>query len=157
MRCFEKISFEQFSKDIDSNKDLYDSYSLPKRQTKNSAGYDFESVIDFSLEPGEARVIPLGVKACMNSDEVLFLIIRSSLGFKNNIRMCNQVGVIDSDYYRNINNEGHIFVKLQNEGTEAFSVKKGTRIFQGIFVKYLTVDNEEEINNERVSGIGSTN
>ena len=157
MRCFEKISFEQFSKDIESNKDLYDSYSLPKRQTKNSAGYDFESVIDFSLEPGEARVIPLGVKACMNSDEVLFLIIRSSLGFKNNIRMCNQVGVIDSDYYGNINNEGHIFVKLQNEGTEAFSVKKGTRICQGIFVKYLTVDNEEEINNERVSGIGSTN
>ena len=93
----------------------------------------------------------------MNSDEVLFLIIRSSLGFKNNIRMCNQVGVIDSDYYGNINNEGHIFVKLQNEGTEAFSVKKGTRICQGIFVKYLTVDNEEEINNERVSGIGSTN
>ena len=157
MRCFEKISFEQFSKDIESNKDLYDSYSLPKRQTKNSAGYDFESVIDFSLEPVEARVIPLGVKACMNSDEVLFLIVRSSLGFKNNIRMCNQVGVIDSDYYGNINNEGHIFVKLQNEGTEAFSVKKGTRICQGIFVKYLTVDNEEEINNERVSGIGSTN
>ena len=89
MRCFEKISFEQFSKDIESNKDLYDSYSLPKRQTKNSAGYDFESVIDFSLEPGEARVIPLGVKACMNFGEVLFLIVRSGLGFKNNIRMCN--------------------------------------------------------------------
>ncbi len=157
MRCFEKISFEQFSKDISSNKNLYDSYSLPRRQTKNSAGYDFESVIDFSIEPGMSLVIPLGIKACMNSDEVLFLIIRSSLGFKNNIRMCNQVGVIDSDYYGNVNNEGHIFVKLQNESNEVFSVKRGTRICQGIFVKYLTIDNEEEINNERVSGIGSTN
>lgn len=157
MRCFEKISFEQFSKDIESDKSLYESYSLPKRQTKNSAGYDFESVIDFDLKPGESRVIPLGIKACMNEDEVLFIYIRSSLGFKNNIRMCNQVGVIDSDYYGNIKNEGHIFVKLQNEGNEVFSVKKGTRICQGIFVKYLTVDNEEEINNERVSGIGSTN
>ena len=48
--------------------------------------------------------------------EILLLIERSSQGFKYNMRMCNQVGVIDKDYYNNQKNEGHIFIKLYNEG-----------------------------------------
>lgn len=48
----------------------------------------------------------------MNEDEVLFLIVRSSMGFKYNVRLCNQVGIIDKDYYNNIDNEGHIFIKI---------------------------------------------
>ena len=156
-RYFEKISFEQFKKDISDNKDLYESYSLPKRSTKNSAGYDFYAIEEFSIKPNESKLIPLGIKVCMNSDEVLFLIVRSSQGFKYNVRMCNQVGVIDSDYYNNPNNEGHMFIKLVNEGQEEYKVNKNDKIVQGIFSKYLTVDNEENIEKERVSGIGSTN
>lgn len=40
MRSFEKISFDQFKKDIIDDKNLYESYSLPKRSTKYAAGYD---------------------------------------------------------------------------------------------------------------------
>lgn len=156
MRKFEKISYEQFKKDISSDLELYNSYNLPKRSTKGSAGYDFESIMDFTLKPGEIKKIPLGIKASMNSDEVLFLIVRSSMGFKYNVRMCNQVGVIDSDYYGNVDNEGHIFIKLENHGDKDYVVKKGDKIIQGIFIKYLTVDEEEKINNARTSGIGST-
>ncbi len=156
MRKFEKISFEQFKRDISSDLELYNSYNLPKRSTKGSAGYDFESIVDFTLKPGEIKKIPLGIKASMNSDEVLFLIVRSSMGFKYNVRMCNQVGVIDSDYYNNLENEGHMFIKLENHGDKDYEVKKGDKIVQGIFVKYLTVDNEKEINTIRTSGIGST-
>ena len=58
MRYFEKISFEQFKKDISDNKELYDSYDIPKRSTKYSAGYDFESVLDFVIKPGENKLIP---------------------------------------------------------------------------------------------------
>ena len=155
-RFFEKISFEQFKKDISDDLELYNSYDIPKRSTKNSAGYDFESLIDFTLHKGESKLIPLGIKACMNSDEVLFIAVRSSQGFKYNVRMCNQLGVIDSDYY-NSDNEGHIFIKLVNEGEKDYVVSKKDRICQGIFVKYLTVDNEDKINKERKSGIGSTN
>ncbi len=79
------------------------------------------------------------------------------MGFKYNVRMCNQVGVIDSDYYNNKENEGHMFIKLENHGDKDYVVKKGDKIIQGIFIKYLTVDNEEEIEIERESGIGSTN
>lgn len=157
MRYFEKISFEQFKKDISDDKKLYDEYNLPKRQTKYSAGYDFESLYDFILKPGETKKLATGIKVFMNNDEMLMIVVRSSLGFKYNTRMCNQVGIIESDYYGNPDNEGHLFVKIQNEGNSDLVIKRGDRICQGIFVKFLTVDNEEEINNQRISGIGSTN
>lgn len=157
MRCFEKISFEQFKIDIIDDKDLYNQLAVPKRSTLKSAGYDFESPISFVLKPNETIKIPTGIKASMNDDEVLMIYVRSSMGFKYNIRMCNQTGVIDSDYYNNHNNEGHIFIKIQNEGSKDFVINKGDKICQGIFIKYLTVDNEEKICNERIGGIGSTN
>jgi dUTP pyrophosphatase len=80
---------------------------------------------------------------------MLLLVERSSQGFKYNIRMCNQVGVIDKDYYNNPKNEGHIYIKLFNEGDNDYKVKKGEKIVQGLFVNFLTVDNEDEINSER--------
>ena len=157
MRYFEKISFEQFKKDICDDLDLYNSYNIPKRSTKSSAGYDFEAINDFIIKPGEIMKIPLGIKANMNEGEVLFLIVRSSQGFKYNVRMCNQVGVIDKDYYNNLDNEGHMWIKLENHGDKDYTVNKGDKIIQGIFVSFLTVDNEEKIENIRTSGIGSTN
>ena len=156
-RYFEKISFEQFKKDCSDDIELYNSYSLPKRSTKYSAGYDFFSLYDFILKPGEIKKIPTGVKICMNEDEMLMLVVRSSMGFKYNVRMCNQIGIFESDYYNNINNEGHAWLKLQNEGDKDYIVKKGDAICQGIFTKFLTVDNEEKIINKRKGGLGSTN
>lgn len=149
MRYFEKISFEQFKKDISDNKELYDSYDIPKRSTKYSAGYDFESVLDFVIKPGENKLIPTGIKANMNERETLLMVERSSQGFKYNIRMCNQIGIIDKDYYNSPKNEGHIFIKLYNEGNEDYVVKKGDKIVQGLFINFLTVDNEEKIDKER--------
>ena len=104
MRKFEKISFSQFSKDICNDKDLYDEYNLPKRATLKSAGYDFYAISDFVIHPGEVLKIPTGVKVIMNGDEALMLYVRSSMGFKYNVRLTNQVGVIDSDYYNNPDN-----------------------------------------------------
>ena len=144
MRKFEKISFEQFKKDVKDDKELYDSYNVPERKTKFAAGYDFEALSDIVLSPGEIAKIPTGIKATMNDDEVLLLVDRSSQGFKYNVRMCNQVGVIDKDYYNNPNNEGHIWVRLQNEGDKNYSVKKGEGIIQGMFIKYLTTEDEKE-------------
>ena len=155
MRYFEKISFKQFSKDICDDKDLYEEYELPKRATKSSAGYDFYALYDMVLHPGEILKIPTGYKAKFNYDEMLMLVIRSSMGFKYNVRMCNQVGIIDSDYYNNSDNEGHMWVSLQNEGKEDYVIKKGSAYCQGIFVKYLTCG--DEIDTVRESGIGSTN
>ena len=141
MRKFEKISFEQFKKDVKDDKELYESYSLPKRKTKNSAGYDFEALYDYTLKPGEIMKIPTGIRTIMESDEVLFLIDRSSMGFKYNVRMCNQVGVVDADYY-NSDNEGHMWMIIQNHGDKDYEVTKGEGIIQGISNKYLKTDDD---------------
>ena len=129
---------------------------LPKRGTKYSAGYDFESLSDFAIKPGEIKLIPTGIKASMNDGEVLLLIVRSSMGFKYNVRLVNQVGVIDKDYYNNEKNEGHIFIKLSNEGDKDYVVNKKDKIIQGLFVNYLTVDNEEIVENERTGSSSTT-
>ena len=150
-RYFEKISFEQFKKDIKDDKDLYNSYNIPKRETKFAAGYDFEAIEDFTIKPGEIKKIPTGIKVNMMDDEVLLLIVRSSMGFKYNVRLCTQVGVIDKDYYNNKDNEGHMFLALKNEGDKDYIVKKGDGICQGMFIKYLTVDNELDKFTERIS------
>ena len=143
-RYFEKIKYEQFKKDISDDKKLYEEYNLPKRETKYAAGYDFYALFDFTLKPGEIKKIPTGVKVNMESDEVLLLVDRSSQGFKYNVRFCNQVGVIDKDYYSNSNNDGHMWIRIQNEGDKDYVVKKGDGICQGMFMKYLIVDNEKE-------------
>lgn len=144
MRKFYKISFKQFKEDIAESKELYQSYNLPTRKTISSAGYDFKAISDFEINPGEIKKIPTGIKARMQDNDVLMLFVRSSMGFKYNIRLCNQVGVIDSDYYNNIDNEGHIWVALQNEGREIFKVKKGDAFCQGVFLNYLTCGEKSE-------------
>lgn len=53
MRKFEKISFEQFKTDVCDDEKLYREYSLPKRETHFSAGYDFFALNPFVLKPGE--------------------------------------------------------------------------------------------------------
>lgn len=154
-RYFEKISFEQFKKDVIDDINLYNEYSLPLRKTKYSAGYDFIAIEDIEILPGEIKKIATGYKANMLEDEMLMLFVRSSMGFKYNVRLCNQVGIVDKDYYNNPDNEGHMFIKLQNEGDKVFSVKKGEAYAQGIFTKFLTCG--ETVENERNGGIGSTN
>ena len=73
MRKFEKITFEQFKKDISDNRELYDSFELPKRDSDKTAGYDFSLLEDITIKPGEIKKIPTGIKALFNTDEVLYV------------------------------------------------------------------------------------
>lgn len=139
---------------------------IPKRSTNQSAGYDFSAAeniiipsiwsIKESPKIQPAVLVPTGIKAYMASDEYLMLINRSSNPLKNNLALPNGVGIIDSDYYNNEDNEGEIFVQLINYGLEDYRIKKGDRIAQGIFSSYYTIDNEEKITKERLGGFGST-
>lgn len=151
MRDFEKISFKQFCKDVKEDKELYDSYKLPIRDSVGTAGYDIFLLEDLEIKPGEIVKLPTGVKSYFENDEVLLIVVRSSTGFKYNIRMVNQVGVIDADYYNNKDNEGHIFIKIQNEGDKTVNFKAGDAVAQGIFMKYLTTDSDSNLGIERTS------
>ena len=155
IRYFEKISFEQFKKDIADDIDLYNNYILPKRATKYSAGYDFLAINDITIKPGEIVKIPTGYKAKFNNDEALLLMMRSGLGFKYNLRFTNQIGLIESDYYNNESNEGHMWVSIQNEGKEEITIKKNTAYCQSVFIKFLITD-DDNVTNIRKGGLGST-
>lgn len=157
MRKFEKISFEQFKKDVSNDLELYNNIELPKRSTMKSAGYDIKSIENGIIKPGEAKSFKTGLKVTMNDDEVLYIYSRSSQGYKYNVSLANSVGVIDSDFYNNPSNEGHFQVRLINLGDKDYEVNVGDRIAQGVFMKYLTVDDEEEIKAIRDGGLGSTN
>ena len=155
MRKFEIISEKEYEKVL-KDKCEYGDIKLPVRSTAHSAGYDFISPFNFELQPGETIKVPSGIKVAMNEDEFLALLVRSSMGFKYNIRLCNQVGIVDSDYYNNPDNEGHMFIALKNEGEKVFTVNKGDKYAQGIFQKYLLTD-DDEATGSRLGGFGSTN
>ncbi len=133
--------------------------NLPVRKTKHSAAYDIEAaeeVVLPSFQKGmKPTLIPTGLKAYMQSDEVLLIVPRSSGPKKQGISFPHNVGVIDSDYYNNPDNEGHIFVQCINLKDEDVVIKKGEAVAQAIFQKYLTVD-DDNAEGMRTGGFGST-
>lgn len=130
--------------------------NLPSRKTVKSAGYDLEAGTDVLIEAGKTAIIPTGLKAYMLDDEYLGIHIRSSLAFKKHLNLINAQGIIDADYYNNPDNEGHIMIGIINFGTEDVQIKKGMRIAQAIFYKFLTVDDEILDDTIRQGGFGST-
>ena len=129
--------------------------NLPKRSTKYSAGYDIESAEDIVIKPGfeKPTLVKTGLKAYMQDDEVLMLYNRSSNPKKKKIILANAVGVVDKDYYGNPDNDGAIGFLFYNISDEDVVISKGDRLGQGIFQKYLVVDNEEEITSKRLRRI----
>jgi len=163
---FEKVSFSQFSEDIKDTFDdryfdaqikyMYDDIKLPKRATKQSAGYDIYSPFVITLRPNETVKIPTGIRVFIEDGWVLKGYPRSGLGFKYRLQLNNTVAVIDSDYFYS-DNEGHIFAKITNDTNEdkTVSIQQGEAFMQMIFVPFgITYDdNTTEIRN---GGMGST-
>ena len=133
--------------------------NLPERKTKFSAGYDIEAAEDIIVPkfvPGmKPALVKTGIKAYMMDDEVLYLYNRSSNPGKKGLVLANSVGVIDKDYYGNPDNDGHIMFAFFNIKDEDIEIKKGDAIGQGVFAKYLTVDNDNS-DGIRQGGFGST-
>lgn len=158
-RGFEKISQKQWDNDFSDILEMhqvdYPKHQLPKRGSKNSAGYDFFSPINEIIPAHGTAKIPTGIKVYMQPDEVLMIYPRSSIGFKTNIRLSNTTGVIDSDYYNNPDNEGHMWIKFYNPTNEDYHIFIGDKIAQGIFTKFLVTD-DDDTDQERTGGLGST-
>lgn len=141
--------------------------NLPSRQTKYAVGYDIEAAEDtfvpslFKLANEKNGVInkptlvKTGVKAYFEPDEVMYLFNRSSGPSKRGLVLANSVGVFECDYYSNPSNDGEILVSLYNFTNEDIIIKKGERIAQAVFQKFLTIDNDTA-EGTRLGGFGST-
>lgn len=128
---------------------------MPVRGTKTAAGYDFVATEDFVIDPLDKVFFWTDIKAYMQPDEYLSLKVRSSVGAKKDLMLSNTEGVVDSDYYENPDNDGNIGIGLRNIGVIPQEIKKGERVVQAIFRKYLESDNCNT-ENERAGGYGST-
>jgi len=132
--------------------------NLPKRATKYSAGYDIEAAEDVEVpvfHPGvKPTLIPTGLKAYCQADEFFSVINRSS-GSRKGIVLANGIGIIDADYYNNLENDGHFQIIVFNVSDQVLHIKKGDRVAQVVFQKYLLVDNDAA-GGTRMGGMGST-
>ena len=134
--------------------------NLPMRKTKYSAGYDVECAEDIvipSFKKGmKPTLVKTGIKAYMKDDEYLMLANRSSNPGKKGLILANSVGIIDKDYYGNLDNDGHIMFAFFNIKDEDIQIKKGDIVGQAIFMPFLIVD-DDKAEGERMGGFGSTN
>lgn len=128
---------------------------LPYRSTTGSAGYDFECYADTLIPPYQIMLIPTGIKAQIDEGYYLQLALRSSTPRKKHLMLANGIGIIDSDYYNNPENEGHIMFQVINFTDKEVFIPKGERIGQGVFLKYYLVD-DDNATGERQGGFGST-
>lgn len=132
---------------------------LPIRKTAYSAAYDLEAAEDIvlpSFEKGSKPIlIPTGLKAYMQPDEVLVIVPRSSGPKKQGISFPHSAGIIDGDYYGNPDNDGHIFVQCINLKNKDVKIKKGEAVGQAIFQKFLIAD-DDQADGVRIGGFGST-
>lgn len=174
---FEKVSLEQFYKDVLNKfypeteypresfrydnvenfvKEWYDFIKLPQRGTIGSAGYDFFLPMSIVIPPEGARIIPTGIRCKMDIGWVLQIVPRSSLGIKHCLAFDNTISVIDSDYSY-ANNEGHIFIKIRYRARteQSLRLNAGDRIAQGIFLPY-GITEDDNVTERRTGGIGST-
>ena len=168
---FEKVSFEQFAKDVPlvnvprvKLKEWYDQIILPTQGSIYSMGVDFFMPYNVKLLANNKVKIPTGIRwVCEewdNSDvdndrEYGMLIVpRSSTGTKLGLRLMNTVGIIDADYC-DAENEGHIMLMFENTTDNDVKLPKGKAVAQGIITPYI-IPNSARSNDKRIGGFGST-
>lgn len=126
-----------------------DKIELPAPKT-------LEEMADLTKAAGaRPTLVPTGVKCQLPKDYYLELSVRSSCPLKYWLVLANGVGIIDSDYYNNPDNEGHIYFQMINFSPFDIQLKRGDIIGQGIIKPYfVTIDDKAMAT--RTGGFGST-
>ena len=168
---FEKISVKEFEKYLYDNKPALKSDSqikvdvdyfvnsmpLPVRSTSGSAGFDITAPVTILIPAHGSAKVPTGIKVKLDKDKFLAVYIRSSYANKKDLELKNQVSIIDSDYYNNESNEGHIIEYVKNNSDKNIVIEQGSRFCQGIIQQFFIVENDEyDKGNKRTGGFGST-
>ena len=108
----------------------------PQYQTPLASGFDLKAFVPegeniLIIHPQARILVKTGIRIAIpiieNEITELQIRSRSGLAFKHGVCVLNGIGTIDNDY------RGEIGVILQNNGRDAFEIKIGDRIAQGIF------------------------
>ena len=165
---FERVKLEAFKHDMMSYRPInfmsgevdraYAAIKIPQRKTIASAGYDICTPIDITIPPGQRRVIPTGIKAVFEKDELetwhLQMYVRSSVGIKDGIVLTNGTGIIDSDY-QFAENDGDMMLALLNTSDSTVKYKAGDRLCQAVFCIH-GITSDDDATGHRRGGVGST-
>lgn len=136
-------------------KRIEEEIKLPERSTVHSAGYDFYAIENTQVFSRGVTYVKTGVKVKLAEDEFLMLCNRSSNPGKKELVLINGVGIIDSDYYENPDNDGEIAFAFQSLNDSGSFIAKGEKIGQGIIIKYIKTE-DDNADGVRAGGFGST-
>ena len=118
---------------------LIPSNQLPRRGSKEAAGWDVFCPRPVHLKRGDTVVLPLGFAAKIPDGYYASLVPRSSLGTKG-ITIPNAPATIDSDY----TGQWHCGLVMHSSSKhEEYFIPEGHRICQIILHKYETIEWEE--------------
>lgn len=140
------------------NPKLGTAFPMPAYETQGSGAMDLRAVIDapITIAGGEQVLIPVGFGLFLGDPGYAAIVCsRSGLSLKNNIRVAQGTGLIDSDY------QNEIGVILQNYGKTEYQVNPGDRIAQLMIqkieqVQYDVVSTFSEVTARGEGGFGST-
>lgn len=138
---------------------LHKDVKSPTYATDGSGCFDIyaelaPACISCVVMAGQPTEIDTGLSFEIPEGKSLLVFSRSGHGFRNDVRLANCVGIIDSDY------RGMLKVKLTADGDGMLVVKHGDRIAQGMIidtpkVTFKVVDNLSETK-RGFGGFGST-
>lgn len=139
-------------------KRLTDTAILPAFATAGAACFDLHADLRADgynqVYFRESEVIRTGLAFDIPEGYVLMIYSRSGHGFKNDVRLANCVGVIDSDY------TGEVKIKLTIDNEEGFIVEHGSRVAQAMLIKLPSVQlvevDELKTTERGANGFGST-
>lgn len=106
----------------------YKNQVPPLYATPGSAGCDLIASDEVTLPPGKWAAVPTGLYLEIPRGYVAQVCPRSGLALKHGVSVLNAPGIIDSDY------RGEVKVLLVNHDSLRYTVKKGDRIAQLVFM-----------------------
>ena len=117
-------------------KKLHNEAKLPTKAYCNDTGWDVYATEQVTIEPGDSKVIPIGLQLTYITPGYWILIAcRSGLGFKHNLTVHH--GVIDEGY------RGSLDILIRNlDKNKNYTFQKGDKVAQLIVYQNYQADVE---------------
>lgn len=155
-----------------------DGAKIPTYANLGDGAVDLYAPMDFTIGPGETKIIPVDIKIALPYGYAFLIHPRSGLSSKTKLRIANSIGLIDSQYkgvigviVENIDppikditykfdEQGHPILTSVLHG-QSYTISKGDRFAQMRLVevptaRFFQVESVNGIGDDRGGGFGSS-